>query len=116
MLTSLDRDESQKKFSGSRKKFLHEKFLDPQFALQQMWALKCLRTRCDVFVLCRRLTPAASSPDCCGLRRRCWCLIAPPTCLAHKRSSNLIRIFTNEGRISASLVAASLVAAVHSGV
>jgi len=31
MLTSLDRDESRKKFSGSRKKFLSEKFLDPKF-------------------------------------------------------------------------------------
>jgi len=31
MLTSLDRDESRKKFSGSRKKFLYEKFLDPKF-------------------------------------------------------------------------------------
>jgi len=28
-----------KKFSGSRKKFL-----DPKFALEQMWALNCLRT------------------------------------------------------------------------
>jgi len=49
-----------------------------KFALEQMWALKCLRTRCDVFVLCRRLTPAASPADCHGLRRRCWRLITPP--------------------------------------
>jgi len=44
MLTSLDRDESQKKFSGSRKKFLDEKFLHLKlkFALEQMWTLKCL--------------------------------------------------------------------------
>jgi len=34
MLTSLDWDESRKKFSGSRKKFLHKKFLDPKFALE----------------------------------------------------------------------------------
>jgi len=51
-----------KKFSGSRKKFLDEKFLDPKFAPEQMWALKCLRTRHDVFVLCWRLTPSASPP------------------------------------------------------
>jgi len=31
MLTSLDRDESRKKFSGSRKKILEEKFLDLKF-------------------------------------------------------------------------------------
>jgi len=31
MSTSLDQDESRKKFSGSRKKFLDEKFLDPNF-------------------------------------------------------------------------------------
>jgi len=57
MLTSLDRDESRKKFSGSRKKFLDEKV-----TLEQMWALKCLRMRRDVFVLCRLLMPAASPP------------------------------------------------------
>jgi len=55
MLTSLDRDKSRKRFSGSRKIFLDEKFLDPKFGLEQMLALKCLRTRRDVFVLCRRL-------------------------------------------------------------
>jgi len=37
-----------------------------KFVLEQMWALKCLRTKCDVFVLCRRLTPAASPADCRG--------------------------------------------------
>jgi len=31
-----------------------------KFVLEQMWALKCLRTRRDVFVLCQRLMPAAS--------------------------------------------------------
>jgi len=61
MLASLDRDESQKKFSGSRKKFLDEKFLDEKFALEQMWALKCLRTRRDVFVLCQRLVSSYTS-------------------------------------------------------
>jgi len=49
-----------------------------KFALEQMWALKCLQMRRDVFVLCRRLTPAASPADCRGLRRRCWCLITSP--------------------------------------
>jgi len=49
-----------------------------KFALEQIWALRCLRTRRDVFVLCRRLTPAASPSDCHGLRRHCWCLITPP--------------------------------------
>jgi len=49
-----------------------------KFVLEQMWALQCLRTRQDVFVLCRRLTPAASPADCRGLRRRCLCLITPP--------------------------------------
>jgi len=41
-------------------------------------ALECLRTRCNVFVLCWRLTPAASPADCRGLRRRRLCLITPP--------------------------------------
>jgi len=44
-----------------------------------MWALKCLRTRRHVFVLYRRLTPAASPAHCRGLRRRCWYLITPRT-------------------------------------
>jgi len=49
-----------------------------KFALEQMWELKHLRTRRNVFVLCRWLTPAASPADCCGLWRHCWCLITPP--------------------------------------
>jgi len=53
MLTSLE------KILGLKKKFLNEKFLDPKFALEQMWALKCLQTRRDVFVICQRLMPAA---------------------------------------------------------
>jgi len=58
MLMSLDRDESQKNFSGSRKKILDEKFLDPKFGeicARTDVGMKCLRTRRDVFVLCRRL-------------------------------------------------------------
>jgi len=35
-----------------------------KFALEQMWSLKCLRTRRDAFVLCRRLTPVAAPVDC----------------------------------------------------
>jgi len=44
-----------------------------KFALEQMWALKCLWTRGDVFVLCRRLTPplhqliAVASADAVGV-------------------------------------------------
>ena len=39
-----------------------------KFALERMWALKCLRTRHDVFVLCWRLMLAASPADCRGLQ------------------------------------------------
>jgi len=49
-----------------------------KFTLEQMWALKSLRTRRNVFVLCRRLMPATSPADCRGDRQRCWCLITPP--------------------------------------
>jgi len=74
MLMSLDRDKSKKKFSGSRKKFLDEKFLHLKFALEQMWALKCLRTRHDVFVLWGGWRPplhqpiATASGDAVGVR------------------------------------------------
>jgi len=47
-----------------------------KFAVEQMWALKCLRTK--VFVLCWRLTPATSPANCRGLRRRYCYLITPP--------------------------------------
>jgi len=59
MLTSLHRDVSQKKFSGSRKKFLDEKFLDPKSALEQMWALKCLRMSLFFAGGWRLITPPA---------------------------------------------------------
>jgi len=62
MLTILDRDESRKKFSGSRKKFLNEKFLDPKFALEQMWALSV----CEGDVMSLFFASG-------------WCLITPPT-------------------------------------
>ena len=37
-----------------------------------------LRTRRDLFVLCRRLLPAVSPINWRGRCRRCWCLITPP--------------------------------------
>jgi len=65
MLTSLDRDESRKNSRAPEKNSRTREISRPEiwkFALEQMWALKCLRTKRDVFVLCRWLTPAAS-PD-----------------------------------------------------
>ena len=41
-------------------------------------AHNCLRTRRDVFVLCRRLPPTISPVHWDGRHQRCWCLITPP--------------------------------------
>jgi len=42
LFKSRDVNEVSKKILGLKKIFLDEKFLDPKFALEQMWALKCL--------------------------------------------------------------------------